>query len=68
MHDATAAASISEGLVHGSLPSLEPAAAYSAFDITPLDVETKPSPIIGLPFQIATALRIMIRLPTLVML
>src|SRR5579872_4630153 len=57
IQDATDAASISEGLVHGSLPVLEPN-EYRAFDIMPLVVETDPSPAAGLPFQIATALRI----------
>jgi hypothetical protein len=55
--DATAEASISEGLVHGSLPVLEPN-EYNAFDITPLVVVTAPSPMAGLPRQVAIALRI----------
>src|SRR5262252_7166521 len=59
IHDATAAASISDGLVQGSLPVLEPK-EYRAFDITPLDVVTRPSPMAGLPFHTAVALRIMI--------
>jgi hypothetical protein len=59
MQDATAAASISDGLVQGSLPVLDPK-EYRAFDMTPLEVVTKPSPIAGLPFQTAVALRIMI--------
>jgi hypothetical protein len=58
MHDATAAASISEGLVQGSLPVLDPK-EYKAFDMTPLEVVTRPSPMAGLPFHTAVALRIM---------
>jgi len=65
MHEATAAASISDGLVHGSFPVLEPN-EYKAFDIMPLVVETDPSPAAGLPFQTATALRIMEYLPAAV--
>jgi hypothetical protein len=57
MQEATDAANISDGLVHGSLPVLEPN-EYKAFDIMPLVVETDPSPAAGLPFQSATALRI----------
>jgi hypothetical protein len=40
--EATDAASISDGLVHGSLPVFEPN-EYSAFDMTPLVVATAPS-------------------------
>jgi hypothetical protein len=57
MQEATAAASISDGLVQGSLPVLEPK-EYNALEITPLDVETEPSPAPGPPLHIATALRI----------
>jgi hypothetical protein len=57
MQDATAAASISEGLVHGSFPVLDPN-EYKAFEMTPLEVDTDPSPAAGLPFHVATALRI----------
>ena len=57
MQEATAAASISDGLVQGSFPVLDPN-EYSAFDIIPLVVETEPSPAAGLPYHVATALRI----------
>jgi hypothetical protein len=55
--EATAAASISDGLVHGSLPVPEPK-EYKAFVITPLEVVTEPSPAAGPPLHIATALQI----------
>jgi hypothetical protein len=56
-HEETAAASISDGLVQGSFPVLEPN-EYRAFDMTPLVVVTAPSPMAGLPLQVAIALRI----------
>jgi hypothetical protein len=54
---ATAAANISDGLVQGSLPELEPK-EYRVFDMMPLVVVTAPSPIAGLPRHVAVALRI----------
>jgi len=57
MQEARAAANISDGLVQGSFPVLDPN-EYKALDRTPLVVETEPSPTAGLPFHVATALRI----------
>jgi hypothetical protein len=58
MQDATAAANISDGLVQGSLPLLEPK-EYNDLFIMPLVVVIRPSPVSGLPVQVAVALRIM---------
>jgi hypothetical protein len=49
--------SISDGLVQGSFPVLEPN-EYKAFEMMPLVVETDPSPAAELPFHVAVALRI----------